>query len=209
MGPFSDSHGCGPSLFDVLFWVAIGSAAWLFNKGREHARGKQAAVPGSTAAPGSPRPKAPQALLVAALAAVIVVLFALLMRGSHGVTKPESPKPPPVVVVAPASTDTVKKTLDHAAALIRETAPLYAEISDGIEAGDPGRDALRGRVEKIERVRANLREARRLYSDVRTAAPNPALIEGRIRKIDSLLETTADWLARIEYRPASSSPATK
>ena len=58
MGPFSDSHGFGPGLFDILFWIGIFIVGWLFNKGREHARGKrpEEAPPSVQPAQAEPEP---------------------------------------------------------------------------------------------------------------------------------------------------------
>ncbi len=57
-----------------------------------------------------------------------------------------------------------------------------------------------GLLEKAERVRRSLAEARKLYADVAPAAADPGIIEGRIRRIDTLLETTSGCVEQIKSR---------
>jgi hypothetical protein len=120
--------------------------------------------------------------------------------------KPEAPKP--VVKVEPSKPEPpredpglrVRKNLDQAALLIRQATPLFKEIADSMESVGSGRDELQKLLEKVEDVRRRLREARKLYAESRSEAPDPAVVEGRIRKLDSLLETTADCVDQIKSK---------
>ena len=113
--------------------------------------------------------------------------------------KPELPKSPPVVVDAPPPPN-VNQSLEEAARLIRDVAPLFKEIADALDENVSDRGALRGLLSKVERVRKNLREAQRIYLKVAPSTPDPTLIDGRIRRIDSLLETTAGCVEQIKSR---------
>ncbi len=112
--------------------------------------------------------------------------------------KPVAPKiEPPKPALPPVD---VKKSLDRADAHVREAVPLFTEVLEELEAGGSGKAAMRGLLEKAERARRGLVEARKLYADVAPAAADPGIIEGRIRRIDTLLETTAGFVEQIKSR---------
>jgi hypothetical protein len=106
--------------------------------------------------------------------------------------KPEPPKEDPQV--------RVKKSLDQAALLIRQSTPLFREIADGMEAGLTERPQLQALLDKVQDVHRRLTEARQLYSEVKDEAVDPGLIEGRIRKLDSLIETTASCAGQLKSK---------
>jgi hypothetical protein len=121
--------------------------------------------------------------------------------------KPEPSKPPPPKTEPPKSEPPkedsqvrVKRSLEQAALLIRQSTPLFREIADGMEAGLTERTQLQTLLEKVQDVRRRLSEARKLYSEVKNEAVDPSLIEGRIRKLDSLLETTASCVDQLKSK---------
>jgi hypothetical protein len=91
--------------------------------------------------------------------------------------------------------------LERAAVLIREAMPLYMEIADDLESGGPGRAPLPSLGEKIEEVRRRLWAARTLYTEALAGAPDPPILEGRIRRLDSLLDTLARCVEKLRSKP--------
>jgi hypothetical protein len=125
---------------------------------------------------------------------------------------PPPPPPPPVkpepAKVEPAKVDPAKeeantrakKSIVDAGALIKEASPLYAEISSSMDTLPGDKPSLRDLYRKAERVQLKLSDARILYSSVRSDAPDPALIDRRVKQLDDLLEAVQDCLKTIKGR---------
>jgi hypothetical protein len=82
----------------------------------------------------------------------------------------------------------VPRMLRQAELRIREALPLYRRVSDGrSEAADGSeRSALKT---MQELALAKLKEARTLYVQAKSAAPDPQKVGSRIRTLDDLIET--------------------
>jgi len=119
-------------------------------------------------------------------------------KPARPVMKVEPPQPAPL---PPDPADRDRSCIDRAAELIREATPLYMEIAEELESGATGRGptpAIRG---KVEEVRRRLGQARLLYAEALTGAPDPPLIEGRLRRLDSLLDTLDRCVEQLNSKP--------
>jgi hypothetical protein len=81
-----------------------------------------------------------------------------------------------------------KKSMADAGVLIREASPMYTEVSNSIDALPSDKAALRDLYRKAERVQLKLNDARILYTSIRSDAPDPTLIDRRVKQLDELLE---------------------
>jgi lipopolysaccharide export system protein LptA len=109
--------------------------------------------------------------------------------------------PPPPAPPKGDPADRAGDFLERAAVLIREATPLYVEIADELESGGTGRTPRPMLREKVEEVRRRLTEARRLYAEALAGAPDPPILEGRIRRLDSLLDTLARCVEQLKSKP--------
>jgi hypothetical protein len=126
---------------------------------------------------------------------------------------PPPPPPPPPAKTESAKVDSqktdpskeeattrVKKSITDAGALIREVSPMYAEISDAMDALPNDKASLRDLYRKAERVQLKLSDARVLYSSIRGDAPDPDLIDRRVKQLDDLLEGVGGALKMLRSR---------
>jgi hypothetical protein len=115
---------------------------------------------------------------------------------------PPPPKPEPAKVdpAKEEASSRAKKSISDAGALIKEASPLYAEVSSSMETLPGDKPSLRDLYRKAERVQLKLSDARILYSSVRTDAPDPAVIDRRVKQLDELLEAVQDCLKTIRGR---------
>ena len=60
--------------------------------------------------------------------------------------------------------------------------------------------ALRDLYRKAERVQLKLSDARILYSSIRSDAPDPAVIDRRVKQLDELLEGVGEALKTLRSR---------
>jgi len=123
-------------------------------------------------------------------------------------TEPAKVEPPPPPKPEPAKVDPAKeeantrakKSIADAGALIKEASPLYSEVSSSMETLPGDKPSLRDLYRKAERVQLKLSDARILYSSVRSDAPDPAVIDRRVKQLDELLEAVQDCLRTIKGR---------
>lgn len=118
--------------------------------------------------------------------------------------KAEPPKPappPPPVKVDPAkeeATGRAKKSMADAAALIKEATPMYAEVTSAMETLPTDKPSLRDLYRKAERVQLKLSDARILYSSIRNDAPEPAVIDRRVKQLDDALDGVQESLKTLK-----------
>jgi len=80
----------------------------------------------------------------------------------------------------------VPLAMKNARALENEVAPLSKEALDGFQPFSREAHALDAKAEMTVR---KLREARKLYASIRNEAPDPKTIDGRIRRIDAVVDS--------------------
>jgi hypothetical protein len=108
------------------------------------------------------------------------------------VAKAPPPAPPPEPESKPEPPPSFVRELDAAACAIREAEPIFRDIADEIERGDPRHLAAR-----MDRVEEQLRTARELYARLRNQVPDPETIEARLEILDELIEALNEGRERI------------
>ncbi len=106
--------------------------------------------------------------------------------------KPEPPKPEPpkVVVVRVEPPPPPPLTpLEQSAKLIREATPLLGEVAGSVDDAVLRRIDRGAVLERINTVKKNLEQARAIYATSRDSAPDPALLDRRVERIDRVLDS--------------------
>jgi len=120
--------------------------------------------------------------------------------------KPEPvkpPPPPPPPKPEPPKEDAsarVKKSLNDAAGLIRDAAPLYAELAGAMTQLPDDGVALRELMGKAERLTLKLGDARLLYTSVKPDAPDPSVVDRRLAQLDELLASVEECKRELKKR---------
>ncbi|RPH39487.1 MAG: hypothetical protein EHM91_12295 [Planctomycetota bacterium] len=94
----------------------------------------------------------------------------------------------------------MKKSLNDAAGLIRDAAPLYAELAGAMNQLPDDAAALRELVGKAERLTLKLGDARLLYTSVKPDAPDPAVVDRRLTQLDELLNSVEECKRELKKR---------
>jgi len=91
----------------------------------------------------------------------------------------------------------IEKDLGAAAAAISDATPLFVEIADRFDPPAFRNGDVCELAAKMDRVEEKLREAQRIYAQVKDRAPDPRMLDQRLEMIGDLLDSLKDARARI------------
>ncbi len=113
-------------------------------------------------------------------------------------TTEAQPPPPPKDDLAAVKAAKVRKSMDEADALVKDVVPAYKELAGSMQTLPANLAMLRELLKKVEAVEKKLYDAQLKYTLIKSDAPDPQMVDARIRSLDKLIGKTQEWQRAIK-----------